>query len=57
MIERKREGEQQIFESNLFHSMMVDGKKCVFKVWLALIGGKFSELRVEYEVNGFGTRW
>ena len=38
--------------------MMVDGKKVFLKkLWLALMGGKFSELRVEYEVNGFGIRW
>ena len=33
--------------------MMVDVKK---KVRLALIGGKFLVLRVEYEVGGFGIR-
>ena len=37
--------------------MMIDGKKVFLKVWLVLIGGKFSELQVEYEVNGFVIRW
>ena len=34
-------------------------KKKVFlkKLWLALIGGKFSELQVEYEVDDFGIIW
>ena len=49
------EGEQRIFESKLFHSMMLDGKKVFLR--LVLMGGKFSELRVGYEVNGFGIRW
>ena len=52
------EGEQRIFESNLFHFMMVDGKKSVFKEGaIGFNGGKFLELQVEYEVNGFGIRW
>ena len=37
--------------------MMVDGKKVFLKkLFLALMRGKFSELRAEYEVNGFKIR-
>ena len=37
--------------------MMVNEKKVFLKkLWLALVGDKFSELRVDYEVNGFGIR-
>ena len=37
--------------------MMVDGKKVFLKkVCVALIGGKYSELRVKYEFNGLGIR-
>ena len=27
------------------------------KLWLALVGGKFLDLQVEYEVDGFRIRW
>ena len=27
------------------------------KPWLALMGGTFSELEVECEIDGFGIRW
>ena len=38
--------------------MMVDGKKVFLKkLWLVLMGSKFSELRAEYEVDGFGIKW
>ena len=38
--------------------MMMDGKRVFLKkVWLALLGDKFSELRVKYDVNGLGIRW
>ena len=38
--------------------MMVDVKHVFLKKpWLALMGGKSSELRGEYEVDGFGIRW
>ena len=37
--------------------MMADEKKVFLKkLRLALIGSKFSELRVKYEVNGLGIR-
>ena len=43
--------------SNLLHSIMVERKKVFLKkLFLALMGGKFSELRVEYEFNGSGIR-
>ena len=38
--------------------MMVDEKEVFLeKMWLSLMGGKFSELRVKYEVNDSGIRW
>ena len=38
--------------------MMVNWRKVFLKKsQLALMGGKLLELRVEYEVNGFGIRW
>ena len=38
--------------------MIVDGKRVFLKkLWLALLGSKFSELRVKYDVNGLGIRW
>ena len=32
-------------------------KSVLKKLWLAWMGGRFLELQVEYEVNGFGIRW
>ena len=38
--------------------MMMDGKRVFLKkLWLALLGDKFSELQVKYDVNGLGIRW
>ena len=38
--------------------MIVDGKRVFLKkLWLALLGSKFSELQVKYDVNGLGIRW
>lgn len=37
--------------------MIEDGKEVFLKkMWLALMGAKFLELRVKYEVDGFGIR-
>ena len=44
-----------MFESNLLHSMIVDGKNVFLKkLWLASMEGMFLELRVEYAVKGIG---
>ena len=38
--------------------MIVDGKRVFLKkLRLALLGSKFSELRVKYDVNDLGIRW
>ena len=48
----------RILESNLLYSMMVDGQKVFLKkLWLALMGGNFLELKAEYEFDGFGISW
>ena len=53
-----QDGEVRILESNLFYSMMVDGKKVFLKkLWLALMVGNFLELKAEYEFDGFGISW
>lgn len=45
-------GENWIFESNLFHSMIVDGKKAV----IYLMKGKILRLWEEYVADNFGVR-
>ena len=34
-----------------------ENKAFLKKLWLALMGGKFLEIRVKHEVDGFGIRW
>ena len=51
------EGEERIFESNLFHSAMVDEKVFLKELWLALTEGLRRELRLENKVDSFGIRW
>ena len=52
------EEEEQIFDYNLFHSMMVDRKHLFLKrLWLALMVDKLLEVQVVYEVDEFEIRW
>ena len=49
---------KHIFESNLLHSIIMDGKNTFLKqLLLALVEGMFLQLRVEYGVDGTGIRF
>ena len=51
------QGEERIFESGLLHSMVVDGKKSVFKEVVITFNEMYVlELRGEYAVDGFEIR-